>query len=268
VRVPGPSVLNPQTLVAASGVGPLLGYAPGWVYTLVLVLQIACIVHVIRSRREWWWILLLLFLGPIGVAIYFFLAIVPDLRAGGAGIEIKLPGHERREMRRLEQAVEETDTVELRSDLAELYLKFGQVEDARRVLAPCAEGPLRDSQHLLYLRAKVELLNGGHAATHELLDKLDELGTGHRAKPRELLRARALIGEGKEEEGERRLAKLHRRFDGEEASYHYVVFLVERGRTDEARRVVEQMRRHLAQSGQPYKRQEKYWVQAAQRRVG
>jgi len=249
-------------------VGPLLGYAPGWVYTLVLVLQVACIVHVIRSRREWWWILLILFLGPVGVVIYFVLAVLPDLRAGGAGIAIRLPGHERREMRRLERAVEETDTVELRSDLAELYLKFDRVEDARRVLAPCAEGPLRDSQHLLYLRAKVELLGGEFAATHELLDKLDELGTGHRAKPRELLRARALIGEGKEEEGERCLAELHRRFDGEEASYHYVVFLVARGRIEEARGVVETMRRHLAQSGQPYKRQEQYWVQAAQHRLG
>lgn len=47
---------------------------------LSLVVQIALIIHVLKTGREYWWILILLFLPGIGLLIYFFVEVLPSLR--------------------------------------------------------------------------------------------------------------------------------------------------------------------------------------------
>src|ERR1700733_16187093 len=83
-------------------------------YLLIPLLQIVCIVHVVRTGRPWMWIYILLFLPGLGVAAYAIVEILPGLFGSRAARNLKGsaigaidPG---RELRRLRQALEEADT--------------------------------------------------------------------------------------------------------------------------------------------------------------
>ena len=45
-----------------------------------LLLQVLCAAHAIRSGRPYYWIFIIMFTPPIGMAVYFFLEMLPELR--------------------------------------------------------------------------------------------------------------------------------------------------------------------------------------------
>jgi hypothetical protein len=234
-----------------------------WMYGVMVVVQLICIVHAVRRQRDYYWIFIILFLPPFGALIYAVLYILPTLRGGG-GLAIQLPGHQQRVIRQLERDLAETDTVQIRSDLAELYLRYGRAEDARAVMEPCIDGPLRDAQHVLYVRVAVAVANAAYHDALSLLDRLNDMGSNHKRKERELLQARSLWGLQRYDEAETIFKAIHRTFSGEEAAYYFVQFLIDQNRIGDARSVVDHMRSSVQSAGSLYRRQEVYWLRSAQ----
>lgn len=49
-------------------------------YALTIIVQILCVMHVVRTGREKWWILLIIFLPIVGMAAYFLIEVLPDMQ--------------------------------------------------------------------------------------------------------------------------------------------------------------------------------------------
>lgn len=103
-------------------------------YLLIPLLQILCVVHVVRTGRNYMWIFILLFLPGLGVIAYVIVEILPGLFGSRAarGLRSAAVSHldPARELRRRRQALEETDTVDNRRLLAEALVASGQPAEA------------------------------------------------------------------------------------------------------------------------------------------
>src|SRR5579883_882758 len=101
---------------------------------LLLVAQIACAVHVVRTGRSYIWIYIVVFVPIVGMAAYFFAEVVPGLlgsraaRHAATGVVSALdPGRNLREALR---RVEITPTVQNKAALAEAYVAARRIDDA------------------------------------------------------------------------------------------------------------------------------------------
>ena len=101
---------------------------------LLLLAQVACAVHVVRTGRPYYWIYIVVFVPMVGMAAYLIAELLPDLMgsrtarhaASGMGRAID-PGRGLREAQRRAQM---TPTIENKAALAEEYQRSGQPGDA------------------------------------------------------------------------------------------------------------------------------------------
>src|SRR5438046_2487662 len=111
---------------------------------LSVALQIACIVHVVRTHRPTFWIWILIIGSYIAVAAYFFAEIVPGMGSSptarravrGARQRIDPEQGKRRAARQLDIA----DTIDNRRRLAEQSLASGDYRQASEMFRNALTG--------------------------------------------------------------------------------------------------------------------------------
>src|SRR5262252_7072409 len=103
-------------------------------YLLIPLLQILCVVHVVRTGRDRMWIYILLFLPGIGVIAYAIVEILPGLFGSRTARGLRRDAVSRldpgRELRHRRVALEEADTVDNRRLLAEALVAAGEFAEA------------------------------------------------------------------------------------------------------------------------------------------
>src|ERR1700690_1059856 len=122
-------------------------------YLLIPLLQILCVVHVVRTGRNYMWIYILLFLPGLGTIAYAIVEILPGWFGSRAARNLQTtavstlyPG---RDVRRTRQALEEADTVDNRRLLAESLVASGQHQEAIELYRGILTGIHADDPGLL-----------------------------------------------------------------------------------------------------------------------
>ena len=246
-----------------------------WSYPLYLIslaVQIFLAVHAARTGR-YWWIFIILFFGPIGAAIYFFVEYMPAARSGNAMRSVKKVGAEvaRRinpeaEVRRLQDVVALTPTVNNRMELARAYLRAGKSDDAVATYEGAAQGIYADDPRLLYELAGAYHQQGNLPRARETYERLRRQG-GTLTPEQLLLGARILEEAGDTDGALREYQALAGRGAGEEGRVRYGLLLKQLGRADEAHAVFDQIVRHARVSSGRYRKEEKHWIEIAQREI-
>jgi hypothetical protein len=101
---------------------------------LLLIAQLICIVHVVRSRRETYWIWVILMAPGLGAAVYAVTQILPELsgtrtaRAAMANVARALDPE--KERRRIARELEIADTLDNRRKLAKESLALNDFTNA------------------------------------------------------------------------------------------------------------------------------------------
>lgn len=238
-------------------------------YLLIPLLQIICVVHVVRTGRSFLWIFVLLFLPGLGVAAYVVVEILPGWlgtrtvrRFGSSTVGALDPG---RELRRRRRAVEEADTVDNRRLLAEALVTAGQHEEAMELYRGILTGIHADDPGMLMGLARAAHGLGQYQLT---LDTLAELGkTNPRYQPTEaqLLRAMGLEGLGRDEEAAADYAQLVTHAPGEEVRCRYALLLKRHGERDAAKALFDEVLARSRRAPRHYRRQEQEWIDIARR---
>ncbi|MBC7985853.1 MAG: hypothetical protein H7X93_04165 [Sphingomonadaceae bacterium] len=213
-------------------------------YAIILLIQILCIVHVIRNGRNQLWIMALIFLPVASAAAYFIVEILPGLsgnrhvRAARAkAIQTLDP---ERELRAARDQLALADTIANRTRLADAYVglaRYGEALPLYREIAGRGEpdAPLR----LKLARALFE--TGASEEALATIEAVEEASTQGERDRRGMLRARILEALGRAEEAMALYADIVTRLPGEEARCRYAALLLAKGRTGEARRVLEEV---------------------------
>jgi hypothetical protein len=214
------------------------------VYLLILAIQIACVVDVIRNGRNQLWIMALVFLPIASTAAYVIVEVLPrfqnnrHVRTARANVSAKLDPE--REVRAARAALDLADTAANRIRLADALTELGRhVEALPYYREAMVRGPadMRTGEKLA--RAQFEADDATGALT-----TLDANPPAHAQSDRDrqgLLRARILDALGRKDEAIALFDDLVTRMPGEETRCRYAAVLIEQGRTARAREVLEEV---------------------------
>lgn len=238
---------------------------------LSLLLQIACCVHVVRSGRPLYWMLFLVMFSYLAVAVYFFAAVLPDLRHDPSGqramrkVRAQLdPG---RAARAADRELQIADTPENRRRLAEESLRTGDLTRAEAAYRGALKGLYADDPDLLLGLATALHGQGRAAESLQTLTALRAANPNYRSHATDLLEARALADTGATDQALALFARVAQAYPGEEARVRYGQLLRQAGETTLA---AAQFRESLDRSRHApayYRREQRNWLDLAKREL-
>src|SRR5579864_6850580 len=238
-------------------------------YLLIPLLQILCVVHVVRTGRNYMWIYLLLFLPGLGTIAYAIVEILPgwfgSRTARGlqsAAVSTLDPG---RDIRRRRQALEEADTVDNRRLLAESLVAAGQYQEAIELYQKSLTGIHADDPGMLLGMARAAYGLGQYDAALTAVRHLGETNPHYQPTEAQLMHARALEALGRDDEAAHEYAELVTHAPGEEVRCRYALLLQRRGNPDAAKALFTDILTRSRRAPSHYRRRERQWIEVAQR---
>jgi hypothetical protein len=241
----------------------------GPIMILSVALQIACAVHVVRTGRPLNWIFIIVIGSFLGVAVYVFAEVVPNLgtsptaRRAVRGVRSRLdPEHgKRRAARNLEVA----DTLDNRRRLAEQSMASGDYQQALELYRNSLSGMYRTDPHLMLGLAHAQFALGQAGEARATLEALIAANPTFRSSDGHLLYARAVEASGDLDAALTEYDALAKDYPGEEGRVRYAQLLAQVGRRREAAEMMQAVVKRASLAPKYYQRDQRDWVDLAKR---
>jgi hypothetical protein len=241
---------------------PIIGLA-------MLLAQILCAVHVMKTGRPYYWIFIVMFAPMIGMLAYFIVEILPELtgsrtaRSAVAGVGRAL--HPGRAVREAERDLAMTPTTGNKAALADAYLEVGRTDEAAALYRDTLTGVHATDPGLMHGLARAEFARGNFAAVEQALDALREANPDFQSAECHLLYARSLEEQGKVEPALHEYADLAPYYPGQEARCRYALLLEKTGNRRESQRIFREICQSIELSPHHARRLQREWYDIARR---
>src|SRR5918993_277501 len=174
------------------------------IFILSVIVQLALIVHVLKTGRNTFWVFVLLFAPVIGGIAYFIVELLPELTNSRSGRQarrsvskvINPDGDLKQASRQFAVA----DTVQNSIMLANQFLERSQFDEAKDILERSRKGVHADDPVILLLLAKAQFGLQDYVGVLKTLDELKASNPSARSPEGHLLYARAQEELGKLDE--------------------------------------------------------------------
>jgi hypothetical protein len=239
---------------------------------LLLLIQVALIVHVIKTGRNQLWIFAIFLLPGIGALAYVVAEILPELfggrtaRRARAGLGRIIDPN--RDLRRASAEVEISGNVDARRRLGEELYERNQFDEAIDVYSGGLKGIFEYDPTLLLGLARALFGKGDYAAARTTLELLAQHNPDFKSADAKLLYARTLDAQDALDEAEREYAALAPGYPGAEARLRYGVLLKRRGKLQEAQRVLRDLLDGARLGPAHYRKAQAEWLDRARRELG
>jgi hypothetical protein len=238
---------------------------------LILLAQIACAVHVVRTGRSYLWIFLIIFVPLIGIAVYLVAEVLPEL-AGSRGARQAASGFGRmldpgRALREAQRQHEVSPTVQNKAVLADAYLRAGQLEQAATLYREALVGIHATDPGLMLGLARAQFALGDIGGARATLEGLRRANPDYISAEAQLLYARSLEQGGDLIDALKEYAAVAGTYPGQEARCRYAMLLEKLGRKDEARRLYEEIRQAIDYGPRQVYREQREWYDIARRQL-
>ena len=240
-------------------------------FILTYIIQIALIVHVVRTGRPPYWIFILLLMPGIGAAAYCIIELLPglsnDFRARRAMRSVKKtlnPGGDLRR-RKLEHRL--SGSVDATRHLAGELMESGRYAEAVDHYRNALTGLYADDPDLLLGLAQAQFGNDDAAGAVETLDLLKDKNPDYRSPEGHLLYARSKEACDKLEAAEEEYAAVAGYYPGAEARLRYARLLERLDKTDEAREEYADILASAELAPRHFRKAQKKWIAEAKSAV-
>jgi hypothetical protein len=240
-------------------------------FVVSLLIDVALVVHVLKTGRNTIWIWVVVLLPMAGPIAYLLIEILPGLGNSRTARRI-VTGTQRtldptRDLRQAELRLRGTDSIEGRVRMAEELSNHHRHAEAIEHYRQALTGLyLHDPNILLGLaRAQFAMQDAGGA--RETLDRLIKENPDFRSADGHLLYARALTAEGNVDKARSEFAELVKYFPGAEAKYRYAMLLRAAGDQTQARQVLVQLLNEAELAAKHFRKIQKQWLDAARREL-
>lgn len=236
-----------------------------------VLLQFFCLVHMVRTGRPHWWLWVIVMGSYLGVAVYVFTQVLPDLRNDPASRRLVRNVRDRidpeRQRRHIAQQLDVADTVDNRRRLAEESLRLGDYANAAELYQSVLKGIYATDPAFLLGLAQSQAGLQQYAAARDTLDALIKANPQFRSDDGHFLYARCLEELGEHQRALDEYEVLASSYPGEEPRLRYGLLLKQLQRPGEARRVFEDMLKRARAAPKYYRRKEQAFLDAAQREL-
>ncbi|WP_438968589.1 hypothetical protein [Nonlabens sp.] len=209
-------------------------------YYLTIAVQIFCFYHIYKNRNEYYWYAIIFFLPAIGSLIYLFMKVFNSQDAQMIGEEITTTIQPAKRIKDLIEKVKFSDTFANRLALADAYFDKQEYQNAVENYQIILDGAHKND---VYVQEQLVIANYhlGH------FDKVIELAKSLRANSE--FRASKIIfflglsykALGKLNNAEKHLRALDVRYSNYQERLVLAQFLVDRGKQEEAKELVEEL---------------------------
>lgn len=231
---------------------------------LTAIVQVALIVHAMRTGRSTYWIFILLFMPGVGAAAYFIIELLPDLsnsfaaRRAMRGVRKTLnPGGELRR-RKLEHRL--SGSVDATRHLADELIAQGRFAEAVDHYRAALTGLYEHDPDLMLGLAQAEFFNGDAEASKKTLETMREHNPDYRSPDGHLLYARALQECDEMEAAEEEFAAVAAYYPGAEARVRYAHLLEQLGKIEEARNEYTEILSAAELAPRHFRKAQKAWL--------
>jgi hypothetical protein len=236
----------------------------GWGSAIVLF-QIFCIVHAVKTGRTSW-IWLILFFPLLGCIFY----LTSEVRVGGgrklAGqiVDVVQPS---RRLQALRAEVEACPSVENRLALADECARHKLYDEALQLYDSASTGVHNDDPAVLKGRAAVQLEMGKAEDARATLEHLFKTNPRDRTPATRLLFARIVEAQGDSDETLQAYDAASTGAIGDEVRCRYAGALERAGRTDDAFAIYSRIVKESSRADSRYRRDNREWIQIAKTKL-
>jgi hypothetical protein len=236
---------------------------------LSIIVQVALIIHVVKTGRNQIWIWVLALLSLPGAIAYIAVEILPELfrsrtaQRTARGLRKAMdPGAD---LRRYESEARVGSNVASRQRYAEELVRHERYDEAIGQYREALTGLYEHDPNLMLGLAQAQFGKGDASAARATLDELIQRNPDFRSPAGHLLYARALEAEGNVPKALEEYAVLAPSYPGAEASVRYAQLLQAQGRRAEAQKVARELLEQARIAPSHYRRAQRPWLDAAQR---
>jgi len=236
---------------------------------LSIIVQVALIIHVVKTGRNQIWIWVLALLSLPGAIAYIAVEILPELfrsrtaKRTARGLRKAMdPGAD---LRRYENEARVGSNVASRQRYAEELVRHERYDEAIGQYREALTGLYEHDPNLMLGLAQAQFGKGDAAAARAMLDELIRRNPDFRSPAGHLLYARALEAEGNVPKALEEYAVLAPSYPGAEAAVRYAQLLQAQGRRAEAQKVARELLEQARIAPGHYRRAQRPWLDAAQR---
>lgn len=233
---------------------------------LIWAVQLALIIHVLKTGRSYYWIMFLVFVPLLGGLAYFFIELLPQFsnsitgqRAARTVRQALNPGAD---LRQHEAAWNQSPNVDNSRRYAEALLASGDTGKAEEIVSQALRGLFEAEPTLLQLRARIQFENGHAGEAVRTLELLQEHNPDFRSAEGHLLYARALEATGKTDAAVREYSAVSGYFPGVEARYRLALCLQAAGKAKASRTELESILNDAKLAPPHFRKSQKPWLDA------
>jgi hypothetical protein len=235
----------------------------------MIIVQVALIIHVVKTGRNQIWIWVLALLSLPGAIAYIAVEILPELfrsrtaQRTARGLRKAMdPG---RDLRRYESEARVASNVASRQRYAQELVRHQRYDEAIGQYREALTGLYEHDPNLMLGLAQAQFGKSDASAARATLDELIQRNPDFRSPAGHLLYARALEAEGNVPKALEEYAVLAPSYPGAEASVRYAQLLQAQGRRAEAQKVARELLEQARIAPGHYRRAQRPWLDAAQR---
>jgi len=240
-------------------------------FIISIAIQVAFIIHVIKTGRNtlWIWVLIIPGLSLVGMIAYLFVEVLPEVMRSRAAQRtargVKKALDPEADLRRYENEARVTANVASRQRYAEELVRHERFADAIGVYRQVLTGLYEHDPNLMLGLARAQFGAGDATAARATLDELIRLNPDFRSPDGHLLYARALEAEGNVEKALEEYRVLAPGYPGAEAAVRFAQLLKAQGKSAEAAKVAKELLEQARIAPAHYRRAQRSWLDTAER---
>ena len=238
-------------------------------YGLILLLQIACLIHAGRSGRPYYWFMIILFVPGLGMLAYLAVEVIPGLFRGRTAARLSQTVsaglNPTRQYRELARALDTVPSVANFRALADECVRLGRYDEAIDLYKSALTGMHETDPGAMLGLAVAEFQEGDAGAAGATLDRLFAANPDFSSAEADLLAARILEARGHLPEALSAYERLSATYPGEEAKGRLALLLQRTGAEQRARAVFAEIRKSVEGGPRFYRRAQREWYEIARR---
>jgi hypothetical protein len=206
-------------------------------YPIILALQAFCLYHAYKNQNEQKWYWLIIFIPLLGCLLYLYENFKSTRNIGDITEGVKGLVYSNYAVEKLEKEVKYSETFTNKLNLADAYTERGRYEEAIKLYESCRKGAYETNTDLLRKMIGPYFMHKNYAKAVEIGQQLDAVKSIGDSEDK-IVYAWALHHTGETAKAEEQFKKLDAKFANFPARLEFARFLIELGRSNEAKKIL------------------------------